>query len=173
MRISTHHRARCRHTYITQLYIMSIQPVNKAVEHLINSTPLLEREKKKKKKKSSQCSSHNRKGEGGKWVGGGGHSHKQSEGLAGVPWVYKIGLKWPVIAMAITRKPQSVFLSLAVLCHNPSYVTSSRCARSLRLKELSDWQDLIVRCRLFHRKAPEKDILALNMSILGLGKLSW
>ena len=32
--------------YITQLYIMSIQPVNKAVEHLINSTPVLERKKK-------------------------------------------------------------------------------------------------------------------------------
>ena len=27
--------------------------------------------------------------------GGGGHSHKQSEGLGGVLWVYKIGLKWP------------------------------------------------------------------------------
>ena len=29
---------------------MSIQPVNKAVEHLINSTPVLEREKKREKK---------------------------------------------------------------------------------------------------------------------------
>ena len=25
--------------------------------------------------------------------GGGGHSHKQSEGLGGLLWVYKIGLK--------------------------------------------------------------------------------
>ena len=40
-----------------------------------------------------------------------GHSHKQSEGLGGVVWVYKIGLKWPVIAMAITRKPQSLSVS--------------------------------------------------------------
>ena len=44
-------------------------------------------------------------------VEGGGHFHKQSEGLGGVAWVYKIGLKWPVIAMAITRKPQSLSLS--------------------------------------------------------------
>ena len=28
-----------------------------------------------------------------------------------VVWVYKIGLKWPVVAMAITRKPQSLSLS--------------------------------------------------------------
>ena len=33
--------------YITQLYSMSIQPVNKAVEHLINSTPVLEKVKEK------------------------------------------------------------------------------------------------------------------------------
>ena len=32
----------------------------------------------------------NSKGEGG-W--GWGHSHKQSDGLGGVLWVYKIGLK--------------------------------------------------------------------------------
>ena len=40
--------------------------------------------------------------------GGGGGYHKQSEGLGGVS------------------------------CHIPSYVTTSRCARSLRLKELSE-----------------------------------
>ena len=56
--------ARCTHAYITQLYIMSIQPVNKAAEHLINSTPVLEKEKEKKKEKkrrkkeSSQCLSY-------------------------------------------------------------------------------------------------------------------
>ena len=44
-------------------------------------------------------------------MGGGGHSHKQSEGLGGVLWVYKIGLKRPIITMAITRKPQSLSLS--------------------------------------------------------------
>ena len=37
---------------------------------------------------------------------------RQSEGLGGVVWVYKIGLKWPVIAMAITWKPQSLSLCL-------------------------------------------------------------
>ena len=35
----------------------------------------------------------------------------ESEGLGGVVWVYKIGLKRPVIAMAITRKPQARSLS--------------------------------------------------------------
>ena len=43
--------------------------------------------------------------------GGRGRVGRQSEGLGGVVWVYKIGLKWPVIAMAITRKPQSPSLS--------------------------------------------------------------
>ena len=80
------HSARCTHAYITQLYIMSIQPVNKAVEHLINSAPIL-----------------GGGGGGGGTVnvyliknswGGGGVSHKQSsEGLGRVLWVYKIGLK--------------------------------------------------------------------------------
>ena len=45
---------------------------------------------------------------GGGGGGGRGHYHKQSEGLGGV------------------------------LCHSPSYVITSRCPRSLRLKELSD-----------------------------------
>ena len=46
-------------------------------------------------------------------VGGGGRGlvGRQSEGLGGVVWVYKIGLKWPDIAMAITRKPQSLSVS--------------------------------------------------------------
>ena len=39
------HSARFTHAYITQLYIMSIQPVNKAVEHLISSTAERERER--------------------------------------------------------------------------------------------------------------------------------
>ena len=67
---------------------MSIQPVNKAVEHLISSTPVLEREKKRAhtKKAFSSCLINNSKGEwggGGEGQGGGGHSHKQSEGLGG------------------------------------------------------------------------------------------
>ena len=45
MRIATQtlrvHSARCTHAYITQLYITSIQPVNKAAEHLISSAPVL------------------------------------------------------------------------------------------------------------------------------------
>ena len=45
---------------------------------------------------------------GAGWGGGVG---RQSGGLGGVVWVYKIGLKRPVIAMAITRKPQSLSLS--------------------------------------------------------------
>ena len=40
-----------------------------------------ERKKKKEKKR------------GGGGGGGGAHSYKQSEGLGGVVWVYKIGLK--------------------------------------------------------------------------------
>ena len=36
-----------------KLYIVSIQPVNKAAEHLINSTPVLEKERKKEKKEQS------------------------------------------------------------------------------------------------------------------------
>ena len=44
--------------------------------------------------------------------GGGGRVGRQSEGLGGIVWVYKIGLKRPVIAMAITRKPQSLSLCL-------------------------------------------------------------
>ena len=96
--------------------------------------------KKKKKEKEKKIRNKN-------------HSHKQSEGLGGVTWVYKVGLKWPVIAMAITRKPHSVSLPIAVLCYNPSYVTASRCARSFRLKELSDWQDLTVRGRFVPQKS--------------------
>ena len=47
----------------------------------------------------------------GKWVTYIHVYYKQSEGLGGVVWVYKIGLKWPVIAIAITRKPQSLCVS--------------------------------------------------------------
>ena len=81
---------------------MSIQPVNKAVEHLINSTPVLEKEKEKKKAVTAYFIKNSKGGWG--W----GHYHKQSEGLG------------------------------RILCHSPSYVTTSRCAQSLRLKELSD-----------------------------------
>ena len=52
-------------------------------------------------------------------------------------------------------------------------VTASRCTRNVLLKELSEWHDLTVRGRLFHRKAPDKPVLVLNMSTLGLGKLRW
>ena len=42
-----------------------------------------------------------------KTLGGGGVG-RRSEGLGVVVWVYKIGLKWPVTAMAITRIPVSL-----------------------------------------------------------------
>ena len=35
------------------------------------------------------------------------YSHKQSEGLGGVLMVYKVGLKWPVIATEISQKPNN------------------------------------------------------------------
>ena len=57
------HSARCTQAYITQLYIMSIQPVNKAVEHLSNSTPVLG-EKAKKKIAVNTYLIKNSKGEG-------------------------------------------------------------------------------------------------------------
>ena len=43
--------SRCTHAYITQLYIMSIEPVNKAAEHLINSYDQYWKSQKKRKKK--------------------------------------------------------------------------------------------------------------------------
>ena len=57
---------------------MSIQPVNKAAEHLINSTPVLYLggEERKKKRAVNAYLIKNSKGDGGK-----SHSHKQSEGL--------------------------------------------------------------------------------------------
>ena len=70
------------------VYIVSIQPVNKAVEHLINSTPVLEREKRERKKAINAYLKNKKNSKGG-----GGHHHKESEGLGGVLWVYKIGLK--------------------------------------------------------------------------------
>ena len=89
---------------------MSINPVNKAAEHLINSTPVGGGGGRKKEAINAYLI-RNSKGDGrggGDGGGGGGYYHRQSEGLGGV------------------------------LCHSPSYATTSRCARSLRLKELSD-----------------------------------
>ena len=60
-----------------------------------------------KENRSSQCVSYEE--QYGRREGGG--VARQSEGLGGVVGVYKIGLKWPVIAMAITRKPLSLSLS--------------------------------------------------------------
>ena len=60
---------------------MSIQRVNKAVEHLINSTPVLGRKKRKEKKKQEEAvnvylikNSNIQR-----------YYHKQSEGMGGVP----------------------------------------------------------------------------------------
>ena len=63
---------------------------------------------------------------------------------------------------------------LAVFCHTASCVTASRCTRRFRLKERSERQDLTFRGRIIDptEAALENAILVLNMSILGLGKLS-
>ena len=66
---------------------MSIQPVNKALEHLINSTTVWGRGGGKRPMLILKRTVR------GRGWGGGGLSHKQSEGLGGVLWVYKIGLK--------------------------------------------------------------------------------
>ena len=63
---------------------------------------------RKKKKRSQSLSYKEESGGGGGGGGRGGHYHKQLEGLGGV------------------------------LCHSSSYVTTSKCARSLCLNELSD-----------------------------------
>ena len=106
MKISTQNIAcsQCRmHTcfqYITQLYIMSIQPCE---QHLINS---YDQVLDKKTKAVSAYFIKNSKGRGG-------HSHKQSEELGRVLWVYKVSLKWPVIAVigggdsSVVRAPDS------------------------------------------------------------------
>ena len=62
---------------------MSIQPANKAVKHLINSFIWLVLKKK------TQVNAYLKKNSKG---GGGGESlsHKQSEELGGVLWVYKV-----------------------------------------------------------------------------------
>ena len=65
---------------------MSIQPVNKAAEHLINSTPVLGRKKATTKKKEAVNAYLIKNSKGG-------YYHKQSEELGRVVWVYKIGLK--------------------------------------------------------------------------------
>ena len=49
-------------------------------------------------------------------------THKELERLSGVLWVRKVGLIWPVIAMAVTWKPYCLFLpssimSQSVLCN--------------------------------------------------------
>ena len=44
--------------------------------------------------------------------GVGGNSRKQSEGLWGVLCMYKVGLKWPIIKMALEN---------SALCQNTSY----------------------------------------------------
>ena len=91
--------------YIIQLHIMSIlwtyyeqiKQQNIWSVHMANIG---------KENRSSQCLSYK------EWWGGGGGGGRQLEGMGRVVWVYKIGLKWPVIAMAITRKPQSLSLCL-------------------------------------------------------------
>ena len=138
------HSGRCTHAYITQLRIMSIQPANKAIEYLINSY----NQYWIRKQKQSMLIRTAR-------VGGRGVTLTSSR----KDWAEFYGcikqvsndqsLQWQSL-----QKPHclSVCLyvclsvSLAVFCHNPSYVTASRCARSFRLKELtkSDCQRQVV-----------------------------
>ena len=66
---------------------MSIQPVNKAVEHLINSY-----DQYWKRKAVNAYLIKNRKGEE-KEKDKNSHTHKQLEGLGRVLWVCKVGLK--------------------------------------------------------------------------------
>ena len=93
MRISTQNIAcsqRQMYTCIhhSQLYIKSTQPVNKAAEHLINSTPVLEKERKKETKKGKKAVNANliKSSSGGGGGGEGrerGHYHKQWGGGGG------------------------------------------------------------------------------------------
>ena len=53
------HSARCTHAYITQLYIMSIQPATKAVEHLVSSYKR-EREREEGIKRERESHRHSR-----------------------------------------------------------------------------------------------------------------
>ena len=62
---------------------MSIQPVNKAAEHLINSTPVLERKKRRRKKAVSAYLIKNSKGGGGGGGMGGGGALSQAVGRIG------------------------------------------------------------------------------------------
>ena len=76
------HSARCTHTYITQLYITSIQPVNKAVEHLMNSTPVFGRGRKKEKEKKAVNTYLIKNSKGG-WEGWGAGVLSQAVGRTG------------------------------------------------------------------------------------------
>ena len=67
-------------------------------KHNKYKTKQTNKQKHTKKKGASAYLIKNSKGEGEK-----SHSHKQSEGLGGVLGVYKVGLKEPVIAKAVTQ----------------------------------------------------------------------
>ena len=91
---------------------MSIQPVNKAIWGGGGGG--------EKKKKSSQLLSYKEQwGRGG----GGGDSQKQSEGLSGVLWVYKMGLKSPVMQwqslenLSLSLSLPSSIMSQSILCN--------------------------------------------------------
>ena len=89
---------------------MSIQPVNKAIWGGGGGG--------EKKKKAVNC--YLIKNSGG---GGGGDSQKQSEGLSGVLWVYKMGLKSPVMQwqslenLSLSLSLPSSIMSQSILCN--------------------------------------------------------
>ena len=99
--------------YIIQLHIMSIRWAyyEQMKQQNIWSVHVASI---RKENRSKAYLIKNSKGEGGgktkKQKTGVGLVGRHSEGLGRVVWVYKIGLKWPVIAMAIARKPQSLSL---------------------------------------------------------------
>ena len=64
---------------------MSIQRVNKAVEHPINSAPVLEKRKRKKKRKkrTTTVNVYLIKDSKGRWGGGGGGALSQAVGRIG------------------------------------------------------------------------------------------
>ena len=69
--------------------------------------------------------------------------------------------------------PESESLPLAALCQSESIL---RNCLKMYTKCSLEGAEQVTRCdcqsRLFHRKAPGKAILVLNMSVLGLGKPS-
>ena len=130
---------------------MSILWANEAAEHLISSYQWLVSEKKTEAVnayliKNSGKGERGVGGNGGGGAGGGGGGcwgsgvGRQSKGLGGVVWVYKIGLKWPV-PLPPTSIPPSPLLRV------PNYKPYGFCGRLMKHHvylpvKLLQWQSL-------------------------------